>query len=92
MGFRHDDFASKLLSSRRWAWRRSSPKLVPTALLAIQGIPQLRRLMSSHLAWAILRVPRLLQHFGVETLVDFALVGRVTIGLERGDQSAQSWR
>jgi len=48
--------------------------------------------MSSHLAWAILRVPRLLQHFGVETLVDFALVGRVTIGLERGDQSAQSWR
>ena len=40
----------------------------------------------------IRRARRLLQHFGIETPVDFALVGWVTIGLERGDQSAQSRR
>ena len=32
----------------------------------------------------------LLQHFGIETPIDFALLGWVTIGLECGDQSAQS--
>ena len=43
-------------------------------------------------ARTILRARRLLQHCGIETPVDFALVGWITIGLERGDQSAQSWR
>ena len=34
----------------------------------------------------------LLQHLGIEPLIDLALMGRVSIGLERGDQSAQTRR
>src|SRR5580704_12859873 len=34
----------------------------------------------------------LLQQLGIEPLIDLALMGRVSIGLERGDQSAQTRR